>query len=162
LRAFLLIAVALAACETPQPPPCPGTKVASFDFTATDAGTSCAFDGGPPPDSAFSATLAWDPDGTAAAICVQLPYAAPDLGTHAGDQVTVGSSSGGNTVSGCDSDCVVTISEVVDGGVTRDDGGRPTGFSGTLRNDLTGASPDGGTSCSCGLPCWVIWQLQVP
>ncbi len=131
--------------------------MATFQFESTDAGTTCAFDGG---TLAFSAALAWDPNGTAAALCIQLPYAAPALGTHVGDQVTVGSTSDGNTVSGCGSDCAVTVREVLDGGVTRDDGGKPTKFSGTLQDDLTGASADGGTSCNCGLPCSVTWTIE--
>ncbi len=167
MRAFLLVALALAACETPEPPPCPGTKVATFNFKPVDAavdagvGPECTFgDAGAPKSSAFIATVAWDPNGTAAAVCIQRPYADPYLGTHDGGQVTVQSTSTLDTLVGCDPGCAVTIQEVLDGGIEPPDGGTPTGFSGTLQSTLSGVLADGGaSSCSCGLPCSVTYPL---
>jgi hypothetical protein len=159
LKALLLLALALIACETPQPPDCPGTRVAAFHFSRADGGSSCAFyaDGGPPQSSDFTAVLAWDPSGTQAALCVQRPYASPALGTHTGDQVAVTSSSEGITPTSCESSCTVTVVEEVSGEVKPGGGAEPTSFVGTLKDRLSGS---GGTSCGCGLPCEVTYPLD--
>lgn len=162
MKALLLLALVLIACETPQPPNCPGTKVATFRFLSVDGATTCPFyaDGGVPQSSEFNAILAWDPAGTAAALCVQRPFADPALGTHTGDQVVVTSTTVGPAPSSCDTSCKVTIVEEVNGQVLPGGVAEPTNFEGTLKDSFSGSTPDGGTSCGCGLPCEVTYSID--
>ncbi len=160
MRAFLLLAVAMAACESDRPPPCPGSPVATFSLATAlvDGGSSCAPDAGLSPGSSFTAILAWDPvDGGAAALCIQRPDAQPHLGTHQGDQVQVQHTTSDITIPGCS--CpdggTMTILEVIDGGVLRGDGGMPVGFSGIVQDHVSAAS-----DCGCGLPCTVSYTLD--
>jgi hypothetical protein len=178
-----LAALLLAGCEVysgPKPAGCPGAKVATFNFTAciavgglTDGGPSCDGGGstcpfGPPAGGAvlnpasFTASLYWDPGGSAAALCIDQPHAEPHLGTHDGDAFDASYLDVGALVTVDGGSCAVNVLETISGEVLRSDGGAVTGLVGELRNDVSlagGESPDGGTA-DCGLPCTIRYRLD--
>lgn len=154
---------ALVACSSPRSSPCEGEPVGTFRLHAVYvADGGCPF--AAPSISDFGATLAFG-SGTTASLCLDRPEAEPLRGTHDGDHVTVSTPDAGANVSSCA--CDVQLSESVDGGVIRTDGGAVSGFSGELRDDFWGT--DGGVGCerdagpgatpTCGVPCQIRWQL---
>ena len=154
------LALLAAACDGPHQTVCPGTPVATLGFqavpsdggTAPDGGTLCPFDGG---TQSFTATLSYG-DGTTAYLCKAVSEAAPLSGTRDGGHVLFEvPATSGNTPTCA---CATQVTEELEGDV----GGSPP-FQGQLRNYVTSA--DAGTSCagdggaSCGVPCWLIWQV---
>jgi hypothetical protein len=180
-----LAALLLAGCEVysgPKPAGCPGTKVATFNFTACIADGGVLSDGGPvcdgggstcpfgPPaggavlnPASFTASLYWDPGGSAAALCIDQPHAEPHLGTHDGDAFDASYQDVGALVTVDGGSCAVNVLETISGEVVRSDGGAVTGLAhGELRNDVSpadGGLPDGGVT-DCGLPCTIRYQLD--
>ncbi len=172
----LVVAACLAACQPTRPRECPGTRVASFHFHATVnlASSTCPFRGGVRPAGSaqvssqptsldFGGTLAWDPAGTEAALCLDRPLSVPHLGSHAGDHVVVQVAFDDVEISPCS--CPTHVVESVEGDVTRDAQGAPAGFRGTLRNDVTPTQStlaDGGApgDCYCGPPCEIRYDLD--
>ena len=163
----LALAVCLAGCQPTRPQECPGTKVASLHFHAIlqVPGSTCPFSPGQPTPLDFGGTLAWDPAGADAALCLDRPRSIPHLGSHAGDHVVVQADFDGVEISPCS--CPTHLVESVEGDVTRDARGTVVGFQGTLRNVVTPSQPtlaDGGApgACYCGPPCEIRYALDAP
>jgi len=159
------LAACLAGCQPTRPQECPGTKVASFRFTAemSAADSTCPFSASQPTPLTFGGTLSWDPAGGDAALCLDRPRSIPHLGSHAGDHVAVQVGFDGVEISQCS--CPAQLVESVEGDVTRDTQGGVVGFRGTLRNQVTPSQPtlvDGGApgDCYCGPPCEIRYALD--
>ena len=154
-------AVGLAACQQTLPAICPGTKVASFTFSVDGGVSSCPFAGSEQLD--FSGTLAWDPDGGAAAFCLDRPRSVPHLGSHVGDHVTAQVDFDGVDISSCS--CLSHVVETLEGDVVRDAQSVPVGFLGVLTDAASPSlqfppGPGVAADCGCGLPCAVSYALD--
>jgi hypothetical protein len=165
--AHLFLAILLAGCQLYATPPvaaCPGSQVGAFSFDLSESSDSS--DGGASrcpfaynATASFNATLVWDPEGSSAALCAQKPHAVPHTGTHDGDHLTVSVVDEGGIVSTSGCSCPVSVVEVIDGVVLRDDGGLAVGFDGGMLDQLTLAGGGDGGACSCGLPCQIRYRL---
>jgi hypothetical protein len=156
-RAALLLAAALGACTSESDPSCPGTPLGQFAFTGAlgtevEAGldpdpdlTTCSFDPAFPTTIRFSATLAHNTAGSAAALCRE---GTVFFGTRSGESWRVELASGGAVLGACGATCVARARTVV-AGVAGPDPAAPVEFQGALVEQLT---RDGG-DCGACLPC---------
>ncbi len=158
---LLAIALALAACREPaRAPECPGETVARLRFSAVrKPGSACTFAASLVESPSFGALVAFDRDGSGAALCLETPRAVPHLGTHQGDRLAVGVSFAGVPIAGCS--CAADVAESVEGTLLRE-GEAATGFAGTLTDRVAPAASLGPVAgdCGCGLPCEVAYDLE--
>lgn len=158
----LALAVLLASCTSEEEPSCPGTPFAQLAFVGSlvsgplEAGldpqqdlTTCSFDPGFQSTIRFAATLAGDPEGTAAALCASSIY----FGTRAGARWRVESTSDGAVLGGCNS-CLARSRTIVTGDAGPDPSA-PAEFRGALVEQLTPT-----TECrGCTIPCAARYTL---
>jgi hypothetical protein len=167
--ALLILPLVAAGCrEAIETFPCPGSAIATFDFTGTRSQVTCAA-GAPaagvnalyPATVAFTGTLTATASGAGAALCLDHARAEPLLGTLATDQVDVALQTRGALLAGCSATCAVTTHQQVTGAVLRGAGGAPSGFSGTLLDQATLDATVTGASCSpCTTPCQATYLLS--
>ncbi len=159
---LLPVALLAAGCSAAGPG-CPGQPVATLQFQAALAGSSCggapsaAYANQLPASFAFSATLAYAAQGSAAALCTGRVDSSPLVGTRSGDAISVLVDTSQAALAGCSSTCAVSVEQLVTGTLSRDAAGTPTGFTGTLVETDTAAP---GADCApCTSPCQATWTL---
>jgi len=135
----------LAACEA-EIPACPGAAQGTLALhgTATDAGTTCAFQqaaiatarqAGNLVTFDLTATVAWT-DASTSVLCIQRPLSVARFGTRNGDSLTVSYSLPGVTIASCP--CAVDLQETLAGALQRTTASTSaTGFKGTLVDHFT-------------------------
>jgi hypothetical protein len=161
--AALALAVLLASCTSEEEPSCPGTPLARLAFGGAlasgplEAGldpqpdlTTCSFDPGFPGSIAFTAALAADPEGTAAALCASSIY----FGTRAGARWRVESTSDGAVLGACGPTCLARSRTILTGDVGPDPSA-PVEFRGGLVEQLTPITECG----ECTIPCAARYTL---
>ncbi len=165
--ALLLLILAAGCTALVEAYPCPGTPVATFDFTGTRTSTTCAA-GGPaaganalyPDTLSFIGTIAASASGTTAALCVQRVKAEPLVGSQASDAIDVALDTRGALLAGCNPRCAVSVHQRVTGTVQRAPGGAPSGFTGTLVDEATLDATVKGADCTpCTTPCQASYAL---
>lgn len=145
----------LAGCDT-RIPPCPGDAQATLTFAgqAVLDGTTCTFvldamraNPAAAPTTSFPAIVSWL-DAATAAVCIQRPITTPKTGPRSAtdpDAFQVDSALPVVELTGCP--CGVSVEETLAGRLVRADGGRVTGFSGTLVTRLARRTDETATRC---------------
>jgi len=169
LPASLLLTLLAAACsETVAVIPCPGSPVATFQFTNAPLTLARCDSGGPaagmnalyPATVSFTGTVSYAASGNVAALCNIHPGAEPLVGTQVADQLDLALGTRGALLSGCNAACAVTVQQRVTGTLLRDPGGAPSGFTGELVDEQKQDPAVPAADCSpCGTPCQARYAL---
>lgn len=167
--ALLLLPLLAAGCNDSEVTfPCPGSRVATFQFKESPLLASGCAAGGPAAgihavyqaNVTFTGTLSFVASGNVAAFCGIGPSAEPLVGTQVADQVEVSLDTRGALLSACSPRCAVTVRQSLAGTLQRDPGGQPTGFTGTFTDRATLDGEVAGADCSpCTTPCQATYQL---
>jgi hypothetical protein len=167
--ALLLLPLLAAGCDGPEVSfPCPGSRVATFQFKASPLLASGCTAGAPaaglnalyPASVTFAGTVSYAASGNVAAFCGIGPGAEPLVGTQVADQVEVSLDTRGALLSACSARCAVTVRQTLAGTLQRDPEGLPTGFTGTFTDRATLDGAIAGADCSpCTTPCRATYQL---
>jgi hypothetical protein len=160
----LLLLLAVASCDSPATPACPGEAVARFAFDGEEATSTTPLAAGLDPEPALTdcppelefpaavrlvGTLSADPAGSAGALCRST--GAIMYGTRTGPRWEVETASDGAVLARCGLTCVARSRTVVAGDVLPDPGA-PTSFQGALVEQLSVPRTD--VDCHlCALPC---------
>ena len=165
--ALLLLPLLVTGCsQVVETFPCPGSPVASLEFSGTRTLVTCAA-GAPaagvnslfPESVSFAGTLT--ASGPGAALCLARARAEPMVGTRVADQFDVELDTRGALLGGCSATCAVAVHQQVTGTLLRDPGGAPSGFAGTLVDQETLDATVAGTDCTpCVTPCQASYALS--
>jgi hypothetical protein len=167
LALWLLPLLAAGCSESAERYPCPGVPVVTLAFRATRTAVACVA-GGPvagvnslyPAEVDFTGTIAYSASSSGAALCLARSRAEPLVGAQVADQLDVSLDTRGALLAACNTACAVFAHQQVIGTVSRDAGGAPTGFTGTLLDQATLDSTVAGASCSpCTTPCQASYAL---
>jgi hypothetical protein len=167
--ALLLLPLLAAGCNDSEVTfPCPGNRVASFQFKESPLLSSSCAAGGPAAginavyqgNVTFAGTLSYVASGNVAAFCGIGPSAEPLVGTQVADQVEVSLDTRGALLSACSARCGVTVRQTLAGTLQRDPSGQPTGFTGTFTDRATLDGDIAGADCApCTTPCQATYRL---
>lgn len=167
--AVLVAALALAdgACDSAHPPPCPGERVAIFNFTSGDESpteATCPF--ATAEKVSFTGTITFDVDSKAY-LCVDRLEAEPLQGTRNGNHIELAQRRAAASVISCA--CNLIVEESLVGDLTLPSDGGAASFAGDLRDDVKPAGdsgdaaacePEAGASGgACGVPCHTTWHV---
>jgi hypothetical protein len=165
---FAVAVALLAGCEK-QPQTCIGTTAVQFLLQGTldETRTNCDFASKDVPAQTISvaATLAFDPGGSTASLCLDRPEAAPLTGTLADGSVDFQLSPQRNGLAACGSSCTVQIDERVHLDLTQDSTDKVTAIWGTVTDTVDAPLPSNGchpttvTDSQCALPCDVAYSI---
>lgn len=165
----LLLPLLAAGCNDSEVTfPCPGNRVATFQFKESPLLASGCAAGEPAGgigavyqgNVSFSGTIAYAASGNVAAFCGFGPSAEPLVGTQVADRVEVSLKTRGALLSACSARCAVTVRQTLDGNLQRDPGGQPAGFIGTFTDQATIDDDVAGADCApCTTPCQATYQL---
>ena len=183
---LLLALAALAGCEiysSPGPAVCPGSRVGVFSFVASlPPASACSFASQALTNTSFNGTITFDADGgPGACLSLDQPHAVLNLGTHAGNALSVGSDDIGGALNGCNCPpalgaVALRIGQTFAGTISPGVDAGPDTFDGNLTTAVDAVYPDGGSAdaavancgcgtvesdggCSCTLPCSLVYDL---